>query len=253
MSTERGARERTRLGTSLALIVFLGVWIGPPDSAWAADCDLKEQIFWADEPGAGWRTDAYGTMDDIRFTTRDTANCDGTMTAWSTAHITGGGRWGDWVEVGWRVITRWAPRIGWYDTYEWFSEWGVNFRSQGGRHGPYPCAQEAGSFHRWRVTNRPGTNDWNVYVNCLTGEGYVLLDTLTDTGHHRGTPTGETGRRGGTDTGMSDRHRHLKWKDSAGGWNDWVDPTCRFDDASNWQGVRDSATEYHTAKGDDDC
>jgi hypothetical protein len=28
---------------------------------------------------------------------------------------------------------------------------------------------------------------------------------------------------------------------------------CRFDNASNWQGVRDSATEYHTAKGTNNC
>jgi hypothetical protein len=229
----------------------LVAWMGVPGSASASDCDLKEQIFWADEPASAFRTDAYGTMNDIRFTTRDTADCN-RVTAWTTAHITGGGRWGDWVEIGWRIVTTCAI-TGCSDRYEWFSEWGIDYQVRGGSSGAYPCKQEAGSFHRWRVTNKPGTNDWNLWVNCLAGQGYVLLDTATDTGHHRGTPTGETGRRGGTDTGMSDRHRNLKWKDSGGTWNGWVDPACRFDNASNWQGVRDSATEYHTAKGTNNC
>lgn len=249
VSSYRGSRWSTLiLAVAMSALAVALV----PATAWADDCDLKEQIFWADEPGTSWRVDAYGTTNEMRFVTRDTANCASRTVAWSTAHLTGGGVWGDWVEVGWHIdISNCIPSC--VDIYEWFSEWGVNFTPAGGDEGPFPCNETSGNFYRWRVTNKPGTNDWNLQANCLTGSGYVLLDTATNTGHHRGTPTGETGRRGGTATGMSDRHRNLQYKTSGGSWTSWADPKCRFDNASNWQGVKDSATEYHTAQGSVDC
>ncbi len=104
------------------------------------------------------------------------------------------------------------------------------------------------------MTNIDGTNNWNLYVNCNTGGGFVALDTFTGTTYHTGTPTGETGRRGSNATGMTDRHQDLLWKNSNGSWVNWVDPSCRFDNqGNNWKGVRDSATEYHTVRVTGGC
>ena len=239
-----------RAGLTVPVLLSVAGVLPTPVPA-TAQCSNKEQIFWADEPGYSWRLNAFGSMNDIRFVKRDTEDCS-TTTGWSTEHIKGGGVWGDWVEVGWRIKTT-CTSYACADDYQWFSEWGTDFDSDGGDHGQYPCNEVEGDFHRWRVSNKPDTNDWTLSVNCLTGSGYDQLDVATNTGHHKGTPTGETGRRGGTGTGISDRHRNLKWKDSGEAWNDWVDPTCRDDNASNWQGVRDSATEYHTEHGSADC
>jgi hypothetical protein len=129
-------------------------------TALAVDCSTEETIFWADEPSLSFRTTAYGTLNDIRFSDRDLiTNCAGTSLAWSTAHISLAGIRGDWVEVGWdstRVF------VGGVKIHHWFSEWGVIGNTHGGSSGTYPCQAQNGNFHRWIVTNIPGTNNWNL-------------------------------------------------------------------------------------------
>jgi len=78
-----------------------------------------------------------------------------------------------------------------------------------------------------------------------------LLHSIGSLGTDHGIPIAEVGRRGGTATGMGDTQRNLQSKGSGGVWHDWVDPTCADDDASNWEGRQDSATQYHTIRDDD--
>jgi hypothetical protein len=232
-----------------ALLLF-----GLPSLPAHADvCSDEALIFWADQISIGnWRDQAYGTTNEIRFSNRDVSQACGTYTAaWSTAHLSLGGIYGHWVEVGWRE--RWDCFGGCEKVFYWFTEWGLGGNTLGLNVGNYPCAKIDGEFHRWRVANLDGTNDWNAYFNCLTGNGWVHLDLFDNTTYHTGTPNGETGRRGGNNTGMTDRHRNLQWKNTNNTWMDWNDPSCNVDFGNNWKGVKDSATQYHTIKGTQDC
>jgi len=217
-----------------------------PTPSFADVCDVKEHIFWTDEPGSSFRLNAYGSSNDIRFVYRDlNQSCsDAKSDAWSTSHIRLGGVTGDWVEVGWKVLVD-------RGTF-WFSEAAIGFLPAGGNQGVYPCDDVTGLFARWRVTNVLGTNTWNLRVNCLgnPGSADILLHSIGGMGTDHGYPVAEVGRRGGVTTGMSDRQRNLQWKNSTGVWNNWVDPSCGSDDASNWEGRQDSPTEYHTIRDD---
>jgi hypothetical protein len=235
----------------LVALFLLSSLVVTPEEALATHCGTKEQIFWADEPGTAWRTNARGTQNDIKFSNRVVApDCSGTL-AWSTAHLTLNGRWGHWVEVGWRLtreVPHPAPLVK-----RWFSEWGRDFTKRGGTRGHFPCEGVNNQYDSWKVSKHTGSTTWSLFVNCLNGGGWQTLDTFYSIGFSRGTPTGETGRRGGVGTRMDDTHRNLVWKDSNNVWHDWVDPSCRDDRASDWQGVYDSATQYHTVIGAQNC
>jgi hypothetical protein len=84
-------------------------------------------------------------------------------------------------------------------------------------------------------------------------------------GYTSGIPSGETGRREHTTnaTGMDDDHNNLGFLYSGTWNNDWNYPKCFFDPngsdpdsfygKNNWEGIKDSATQYHLEHGTGSC
>jgi hypothetical protein len=249
----RTSRSRRLVAASAAALVMLVIPAGP---ARADECDVEDAIFWSDQVSPGiFRSQAYGTTNSIRLANRDIdEGCPNRTLFGSTAHLILGNVYGNWVETGWKVFYQCTP-YSCGKQFKWFAEWGLNFSGHVTGEGSYPCALNFGAFHRWRVSNVNGTNNWNLFVNCNSGGGFDGLDTITGTTYHTGDPTVEVFRRGGAQTGMSDDQQSLSWKNSSGSWVAWNRPACRADGAgtNNWEGVRDSSTAYHTQKGDGSC
>ncbi len=176
-----GLRERGFRG-AMVLVFFLGsvVFSLSPPAAGVDPCDNKDQIFWQDRVSGDWRRHARGTSDVIRFHVRDfNETCHPVTVAWSTAHITLGGTWGHWAEVGWRM--RCCVPVN-EPYFQWFSEWRTTGNVEGGAIGGYPCPQVEGQGHKWRVTKILGTTKWNLRVGCDPNSGgTTLLDTTGPT------------------------------------------------------------------------
>lgn len=148
---------RGRIRVLVTLTVGLAVLFGTEAPAQAVACSDKDQTFWADEPGSSWRSNAYGTLNDMRFVERDYAERCNTMISWTTAHVSLGTVFGNWVEIGWKV-TETCVGSSCFFIYEWFSEWGLGSNQNGSASGSFPFAIQTGNFYRWRVTHRPVTN-----------------------------------------------------------------------------------------------
>lgn len=65
----------------------------------------------------------------------------------------------------------------------------------------------------------------------------------------------ETGRRG-VGTGMSDIQRDLRWQNPSGGWSNWVNMGCFYDDSvggGSWNGQEVSGNRYETRQASQSC
>jgi hypothetical protein len=205
-----------------------------------ASCDPENEIFWGDwievQPsGSHWRTNAYGSRNDILLKDRDMGNqCYGGATdaenVGSTSFLDVNGSV-TYVEVGWQETQTFPSTNNWY----WFTEWFINGVLRARHLGSYPCPLALNQYDQWQVGNIPGTTKFKLWVDCLNGTDPKLLDTsdamvLDD----QGIPKGETWRKGGTSVGMQDSHRNVAFKNGSGNWVDWADPDCEKDDASDW-------------------
>lgn len=230
--------------TIAACIVFFSV-AGSPDRA-LADCATEEQVF------AGGPTQAYGTTNNIRLTDRALNTACGTplFEAVSTANVTLGGAFGNWVEVGWEEHINGGTGAHEFNA---FTEWGLAGNIKGQQVVGVSCIKlsNAGNYYKWRVNNVAGTNDWTLHLNC--GSGFAQITRYNGTGYHSGLATGEAARLGGPVTGMSDSQDTLKYKNSSGTWNSWTSNFCYLDTATNWYYSHVSSTAYKVLNGSGSC
>jgi hypothetical protein len=105
-----------------------------------------------------------------------------------------------------------------------------------------------GQYVDFKVTNIPGTSNFNLYADW--GSGWVGIATCNNTFSH-GNAMGETGRFGGAATGASDYHKNLQYKNASGTWLAWPDnfeTNCGNPCLSNWHYYRCTPTYYRVIK-----
>jgi hypothetical protein len=170
-------RDRRSVRLLAALTLLAGIVLFPSAEALAACPSGEENIFVADHNGSGLRTNARGTWNMFQIRSRPiNIDCSTALDCnqsnppdvrgyiGSTAHLRLGGATGDWVEVGW---VGFRHSNGTRD-YCWFTEWGINSSSiQGVDIGALPSWAGLNDTPKFRVTNVPGTLEWNLYIDCV--------------------------------------------------------------------------------------
>lgn len=200
-----------------------------------ADCATEETRFVIQNAAGEY---AYGSTNVINVKDHDIAGCGGGFNFFATSHLRNST--GDkWVEVGY---TDTVNGLG-QEIWQIFIEGGIN--GNNATCGPsFSYLISPGRDDKFRVTNVPGTNNFNLYVDY--GSGWVSIGSCTNTFSH-GWAYGETGRYGGTATGAGDDHKSLQYKDSSGTWKNWADnheAACGNPCLSNWHYDWCSTTRY---------